>query len=296
MDNDLGYIKIPLNKFRDLYENMDNIELNDNLMKKMDDLCNNYSCFSSNYDAKSLWEKKKIMAQKKYYKHGNNGGRNKPRVILIDFSDEMKCRKEFISYLNKLTDLNKDIIYDKIRCLIRIIDKTIINKLFDVLINFIKNSSNHIYIDVLYLFDEEFINMNVNKYIDNYLLEREWIPNEIKIENKILYNNDNYDKYCQYVKLKKHTLSIIKALIDICKKNKYNDKLKILIDEIINDLKEYINKTEYKHIIELLLDELLIINMNELMREDIIDYLKTIEMDKYEYSTKFKLMKLSNII
>ena len=188
MDNDLGFIKIPLEKFRDLYENMDNIELNDNLMKKMNDLYNNYSCFSSNYDAKSLWEKKKIMAQKKHYKNGNGSGsgiigRNKPRVILIDFSDEMKCKKEFISYLNKLTDLNKEIIYDKIRCLIRIIDKSIINNLFDVLINFIKNSSNHIYIDVLYLFDNDFIEFNINKYFDNFIKTREWIPKEILIEN-----------------------------------------------------------------------------------------------------------------
>jgi hypothetical protein len=293
MENDLGFIKIPIERFRELYDKMDNIELNENLERKMQDLSNNYNCFSSNYDAKSLWEKKKIMAQKKTYKYGNNITRHKPRIILIDFSDEMKCKKEFISYLNKLTDVNKEVIYDKIRNLIKIIDKSIINNLFDVLINFIKNSSNHIYIDVLYLFDNDFIKNNINKYLHNYFILREWIPKEIIIENKILYHNDNYDKYCQYVKLKKHSISILKALIFICKKNGDIQILNTLFQEIINDLREYADKTEYKHIIELLLDELLIfIEIYNISNESLNEYIKSIDLHKYDYSTKFKFMKL----
>ncbi len=299
MDNELGFIKISIDKFRELYDNIDNIELNENLMKKMRDLSNNYNCFSSNYDAKSLWEKKKIMAQKKNHKYGggvNNVVRNKPRVILIDFSDDMKCKKEFISYLNKLTDVNKDVIYEKIRCLIRIIDKSIINNLFDVLINFIKNSSNHIYLDVLYLFDNDFIQFNVNKYFDNYINTRQWLPAELVVENKVLYHNENYDKYCQYVKIKKHTLSIIKAFIFICKKNGDLDKINRLLNEIINDLKIYIDKIEYKHIIELIMDELLIfVEIYDIWNEEILTYLNTIDLNKYEYSTKFKFIKLQQL-
>lgn len=294
MENELGFIKISIDRFRELYEKMDNIELNENLVKKMRDLSNNYNCFSCNYDAKSLWEKKKIMAQKKNHnKYGNNVVRNKPRIILIDFSDDMKCKKEFISYLNKLTDVNKEVIYEKIRNLIRIIDKSIINNLFDVLINFIKNSSNHIYIDVLYLFDNDFIEFNINKYFDNFIKTREWIPKEILIENKVLYHNDNYDKYCQYVKIKKHTLSLIKAFIFICKKNNDLEKINKLLEEIINDLKEYVDKIEYKHVIELIMDELSIfIEIYDIWNEEIIEYLKSIDLNKYEYSTKFKFIKL----
>lgn len=304
-DNELGFIKIPSNKFRQLYDNLDETSINENMLKKMNELYSNYTCFSSNYDAKSLWEKKKIIAQKKHHKHGTavHQVRNKPRVILIDVSDDMKCKKEFISYLNKLTDLNKDIIYEKIRCLIRIIDKAIINSLFDVLINFIKNSSNLIYIDVLYLFDNEFIDTNINNYINTFILMREWIPTDIIIENKILYSNDNYDKYCQYVKLKKQTLSLLKALIIICKRNNDMQQINKILIEIMKDMRTYIDKLDYKHIIELLLDDIIIITElydqwksdNIYMYEEYINYLKLVDLNKYEYSTKFKLARILNI-
>ncbi len=66
MDNnfDLGIIKIPLSVFKEVYENHKDFN-NEGLVKKARDLINNYNCFVSNYDAKSLWEKKKIMAAQK---------------------------------------------------------------------------------------------------------------------------------------------------------------------------------------------------------------------------------------
>mgnify|MGYP003349875988 CR=1 FL=1 len=47
------------------YDNK-NIDINnENLQKKANDLINNFNCFISNYDAKSLWEKKKVIAAQK---------------------------------------------------------------------------------------------------------------------------------------------------------------------------------------------------------------------------------------
>ncbi len=290
-NNDLGFIKFDLKTFKEIYEKNE-LDVNENLIKKANELISNYNCFISNYDAKSLWEKKKMMAQKK----NKPNIRNKPRVILIDFSDEMKCKKEFTSYLNKLTDVNKETIYNKIYNFIRELNDDVNNSLFDVLINFIKISSNIIYIDVLYLFEEKFIKENIMKYLKNFKEKREWIPEEIIIENKILYDNNNYDKYCLYVKLKKNSLSILKALLIILNRMENIIEIEELSNEIFNDIHKYLqtDMNIYKHIIELLLDELiLILDYNKNL--NVIEKLKGINLNNYEYSTKFKIMKILDL-
>jgi len=288
-NNDLGLIKHKLSIFKELYNK--DLELNDILLKKANELMTNYNCFISNYDAKSLWEKKKMIAMRKT-KIAYNTNRTKPRVILIDFSDDMKCKKEFTSFLNKLTDVNKDIIYSKIKLFIGDInDMKIKNMLFDVLINFIKASSNNIYIDVLFLFDNEYIEDNIKKYLEKFINKKEWIAEEIKIENKILYDNENYDKYCIYVKLKKNSLSILKALLIILNRLKKKEIIKTISKEIIIDLNEYLKTKNYKHIIELLLDELILI-FDFYKDNEIIDNLKKLDLNNYEYSTKFKIIKI----
>jgi len=288
-NNDLGLIKYHLSIFKEFYEK--DLELNENLVRKATELLTNYNCFVSNYDAKSLWEKKKIMAMKKT-KTPVNPNRTKPRVILIDFSDDMKCKKEFTSYLNKLTDVNKEIIYSKISLFIKDIGDMKIKKLlFEVLINFIKASSNNIYIDVLFLFDNEFIKDNIEIYTNNFIENKEWIAEDIKIENKVLYDNENYDKYCLYVKLKKNSLSILKALLIILNRLKNQEIIKQISNEISRDLNEYLKTNIYKHIIELLLDELMLI-FDYYKDDEIIKNLKKLDLNSFEYSTKFKIMKI----
>lgn len=288
-NNDLGLIKFNFSIFKEIYDK--DLELNDILLRKANELMTNYNCFMSNYDAKSLWEKKKLIAMRKT-KITHNTNRTKPRVILIDFSDDMKCKKEFTSYLNKLTDVNKDIIYSKISSFIGDInDIKIKNMLFDVLINFIKASSNNIYIDVLFLFDNEFIQENIRKYLEKFINNKEWIAEEIKIENKVLYDNENYDKYCLYVKLKKNSLSILKALLIILNRLNNEKMIKTISNNIIIDLNEYLKTKNYKHIIELLLDELILV-FDFYKNNEIIDNLKKLDLNIFEYSTKFKIIKI----
>jgi hypothetical protein len=297
-NNDLGFIKISLYKFQEIYMNEEKKEsLNENLEKKANELINNYNCFVSNYDAKSLWEKKKLIAQKKNIRPYNNNSRQRPRVILIDFNDESKCKKEFTSYLNKLTDVNKEVIYVKIKKFILELEEPVLNSLFDVIINFIKMSSNNIYIDVLYLFNDNFIKVNISNYCKSFINNKEWLSEELKIENKILFHNSNYDKYCNYIKIKKNSISIIKALVIILNKddNKDNDFIIVLLDNIYKDIQFYLQEEQlnnYKHILELLLDELLLL-IEYLPDMSIINNLKIgIENNNLDYSTKFKIIKI----
>ena len=285
---DIGLVKINYNIFKTCLSNFNvsNTIISDNIVNKANELVNNYNCFVSNYDARSLWEKKKIIASNK-----NKAPKARPHIIYIDFSDDAKCKKEFISYLNKLTDVNKDIIYNKISSFINQVNNDILNSLFDVLINFIKSSNNNIYIDVLYLFEKDYIETNITNYYNNYLKENEWLPKLIKNNYKSIFDDENYDVYCEYVKLKKSTISMIKALCIILKKiNKIN-----IIEDIINnifiDLNKYILTSDYKHVNELLLDELAII-IDFLPKKKYINQITSIDITNLDISTKFKITNI----
>ena len=287
-NEEIGLVKIDYDVFKKCLNdfNSTNVIISDNIVNKANELINNYNCFISTYDARSLWEKKKIIASNKKIV------KSRPHIIYIDFSDDAKCKKEFISYLNKLTDVNKETIYNKISIFISQVNKDIFNSLFDVLINFIKSSNNNIYIDVLYLFEESYINENITNFYINYIDKKEWLPKEILIEYKLIFDEDKYDTYCEYVKIKKITLSMIKALCIILKKLSKIDIIDTIINNIFTELNIYLHQPIYKHIIELLLDELAII-IDFIPKQLYINNISAIICDKLDNSTKFKI---SNII
>ena len=168
LNNELDTIKINIQVFISLLNQIENDVDNipHELIKKSSDLQKTYNCFASNYDARSLWEKKKFIASKIRNKEVKP---SKPKLHIIssDFSDETRCKKEFTGYLNKLTDVNKTTIYSKIKIFISNLDKSFYIYLSDIIWNFIKISSNNIYIDVLYLFDTSYVNENI-LYILNF--------------------------------------------------------------------------------------------------------------------------------
>ena len=283
---DIGLVKINYTTFKNCLNNFNNTIISDNIVTKANELVNNYNCFVSNYDARSLWEKKKIMASNK-----NKAPKARPHIIYIDFSDDAKCKKEFISYLNKLTDVNKDTIYNKISSFINQVNNDILNSLFDVLINFIKSSNNNIYIEVLYLFEKDYIETNITNYYNNYLKEKEWLPSLISSNYKSIFDDENYDVYCEYVKLKKSTISMIKALCIILKKINKINIIEEIIENIFIDLNKFIITSDYKHVNELLLDELSII-IDFLPKQKYINKINTINISNLDISTKFKITNI----
>jgi hypothetical protein len=285
---DIGLVKINYTVFKKCLANFNssNIIISDNIVTKANELINTYNCFVSTYDARSLWEKKKIIASNKA-----KTPKARPHIIYIDFSDDAKCKKEFISYLNKLTDVNKDTIYSKISTFITQVNPEILTSLFDVLINFIKSSNNSIYIDVLYLFEPNYIETNIEKYYTKYLAENEWLPNIINVEYKSIFSEEYYDIYCEYVKLKKSTISMIKALCIILKKINKMNIIEEIIDNIFIALDKYIITTDYKHINELLLDELTIV-LDFIPKQKYFDKISSINTQNLDTSTKFKIANI----
>jgi hypothetical protein len=282
MNEDFELIKVDLSVFQNSYKNYSNESKPEHLINKLNILLENYSCFSSNYNAKSLWEKKKIIASNKVKT------RNRPHIISFDFTNEAKCKKEFTSYLNKLTDINKQLIYSKIKVFIDSIkDENLINILFDILWNFIKISSNNIYIDVLYLFESKIVIKSINKYWDHF----ELLPPENFMEKNNSFDT-NYDLFCDYVKWKKGNLSISRALCIIFKKENLINNISETIDKIINLINDFITKNDSnKYIIDLLLDELSIFidaTPNNIYIKKITDF----NVEKLVSSSKFKIYNI----
>lgn len=286
-EEDIGLIKIPLETFKKIYElNKDNNDDDNNISKKATELVENYICFSHSYDAKRLWEKKKIIAGIKKQKT-----RQRPHILLSDFTDESKCKKEFTSYLNKLTDINKDNIYLKINNFLLNINKKFINILFEILWNFIKISSNNIYIDVIYIFDKIIINENLNRLWENYINNEEWLPPLDILNNTLLFDDNNYDEYCKYVKWKKNNISLSRAWCNILKKENKLLYIEIIIDKLITKINIYINIKNKKHIIDLILDQLNIyLDICPLINT--INKLKDLNLDLFEKSSKFKIINI----
>jgi hypothetical protein len=132
----------------------------------------------------------------------------------------------------------------------------------------------------------------MTRFYNNYIEKQEWLPQEILIEYKLIFDEDKYDTYCEYVKIKKNTLSILKALCIILKKISKIDIVDNIINHIFHDLNIYLNKPNFKHIIELLLDELAII-IDFIPKVIYINNINNISNTNLDTSTKFKI---SNII
>ena len=60
-NEEIGLVKIDYDIFRKCLNDFTstNVIISDNIVNKANDLINNYNCFISTYDARSLWEKKR---------------------------------------------------------------------------------------------------------------------------------------------------------------------------------------------------------------------------------------------
>lgn len=294
-NDELGTIKINLEIFLIILKKKENDidNIPPSLIKKSNDLQKSYNCFASNYDARSLWEKKKFIASKvrsKDYKI------NKPKLQIVspEVSNDIKCKKEFTSYLNKLTDVNKNIIYNKIKIFIENTDSNLYDILFDIIWNFIKISSNNIYIEILYLFDTKYTKEYIEKYWNLFLDNSEWIPSEYILTTNILSNDESiYNEYCNYVKWKKGSISLLRAWCYILYKDKKENNIEILLKKLLETLQNYILniKTTYKHSIDIILDQ--IKTVLELYNSDMIkNEINKIDTSILDNSSKFKIYNI----
>ena len=205
-------IKINLSVFKNIYNINNAVPIA--IINKADNLKKSCNCFNSLYDPKMIWEKKIFNKKEKntggYESATNVNNKGRVHIIIPDFSDSSNIKRTLIGYLNKLTQKNKDLIYEKIKV---IIDNNNTDEVFLIIWSYIKVSDcdNNMYIKLLEYFGGEFLNNSINKLWDSYLNNDEWKPPKYIYDNNLLLLNNEYELYCDYIKWKKgiHNINII---------------------------------------------------------------------------------------
>tara|TARA_B000000477_G_scaffold124573_1_gene132771 strand:+ start:4538 stop:5434 length:897 start_codon:yes stop_codon:yes gene_type:complete len=291
--NNEDYIKIRIENFKNKLkynERTENI-IPEYINKKYEDLILNYDCFKIKYDAKSIWEKKKTRIRDANI----SSNINKIYVISTNFSEKEESKKKIIGLLNKLTIKNNEQITENIKTLINNLNDDTLNDInYDIVWQYIQNNpekdSNNIlnlYINILYLFD----NKNINITLHNYVINKDWVPNEYYINND-MFKNELYDDYCKYIKWKGCQINKIKAWEIIINKTNDNKEFLLNIKLLIYNIFNNINSNDIrKHILDYYLDLLYILLRIDYDKE-IIDKLKNIINNIKDSSTKFKILNI----
>jgi hypothetical protein len=273
-------VKINIELFKAEYNNI--VDVPNNILEKVTDIKNTYSCFNSYYDPKMIWAKKIFNNKDKYNKPKV---KNRVHIIIPEFTKTSETKRSLIGYLNKLSNKNKEFIYEKLK---DIIDnsKDTLDEIFSIIINYIKTNDDNIYSDILDFFDKDFLTSNINIYWDNYLTNKEWNPPTYIYENNLLLLNDEYDLYCDYIKWKKSIHNMNKVWV------KYKESvLIILLNNICEHINYIINEDVHKYILDILLEQIYKILCIKKYPE-IIDKIKNIDLKKFDNSTKFLIYNI----
>ena len=281
-------IKINLTVFINIYNINNAVPIA--IINKADNLKKSCNCFNSLYDPKMIWEKKIFNKREKntggYDTATNVNNKGRVHIIIPDFSDSSNIKRTLIGYLNKLTQKNKDLIYEKIKV---IIDSNNTDEVFLIIWSYIKVSDcdNNMYIKLLEYFGEEFLNSSINKLWDSYLNNDEWKPPKYIYENNLLLLNNEYELYCDYIKWKKgiHNINIIWI------KYKRDE-----ISQLLNNIHDYMiecisNPKIHKYIIDIFMEQILKI-LNKYNDPKIIDKIKLLDIKNFESSTKFLIYNI----
>jgi hypothetical protein len=268
-------VKINIELFKEKYNNI--VEIPNNILEKVADIKSTYNCFNSYYDPKMIWAKKIFNNKDKYNKPKI---KNRVHIIIPDFTKTSETKRSLIGYLNKLSNKNKDYIYEKLKDIINNSNDSL-DEIFSIIINYIKSNDDNIYSNILDFFDEDFLKSNIDMCWNNYLVNKEWNPPTYIYENNLLLLNDEYDLYCNYIKWKKSIHNMNRVWI------KYkSDDIIILLNNICDHINYIINEDVHKYILDILLEQIYKILCIKKYPE-IINKIKNVDFKKFDNSTKF---------
>ena len=254
---------INLDFFKKIYNNdIDDIEIDEKIVDKIRNI-------------------KDIIDKDVYVKPQNKTFIKHVSAFNCRFREEDTKKKTVISFLNKLTNANIDLIIPKLE---NNICEPYTQDILNV-INFIKCDKKNLknYIKVLKIFpDNEVINNLDNFYNNN---KEYWLTDSFYIENKVYSTACSEEIYSNFLKWKDGQLVFTELLLF------YKDI--DMITNIVNNILNYIenNKSNLKReIIDPLLEHLNI--LNQLVSYEELD--KLLLLDNLSSSTKFKINDIKN--
>jgi len=193
--------------------------------------------------------------------------------------------------MNKLTESNALTILPQIEQ--EISNSTQKDVLYKIIWNFIENSSDKKYIQLLKYYDKEY---NFNHF-KKYISENQWYPSEFILNKNILnLKEDEYDIYCQYVKWKKQQINTLRAWCNFWKKDDVTENFERLIESVFNHLEQVIVNIskERKHILDYYFEFLYII-INRDQHKKYSERIQQLPIANLESSSKFLLKNLLEI-
>jgi acetolactate synthase regulatory subunit len=251
-----------------------------NILEKKKNLIETYNCFNIKYDPRSVWEKKKFKNTNRYYETKN-------KLYTFTTNNDNITKQNLTSLLNKLSDTNKIKIMEKIDTIIESnINK--LDELFNDIFKYIEKLYDIKYIEIIKKFEKYNSNIIIN-YLDDYIINKKWI---IDIKNNIMDDN-NYDEFCNYNKLKNKQINIIKSFCFLHKTeyNKYDKQYNNLCNLIFDEFKTNYENNNFKYIIDYLLELLGILSFNRLST-NITEYFQLFNLKKINNSTKFLILNI----
>jgi len=208
---------------------------NNKYVCKAENLVKEYKCFTEDEKGDKWFSRKPSATYNTIIKNPVVNSRIQKFKIHNDTNEEI--HREFLSFMNKLSDKNKNSTINFIRshCKQAYIDKYI-EIIWDMMLRSPDYQSN--YIEIL----KEISNISNITLISSiklmwilFLTNKKWIPSEE------LLNEDDYDEFCDFLKWKKRSLASIKAYSLFIKEGWIDEDVFItLLQNIITDGKYYI--------------------------------------------------------
>ena len=302
------------------------------IQQKADNLQKTYLCFQENdnrnhnisygssdtYDTRSgKWPRnnnfsKNNITRSEKVKIGANGK---------ELSKEDRMKREFMSFINRLSDNNRKNIntYFQTNLQIDFID-IYIRLVWEAMLR--SENFQHLYIDCFEAIYTQAYNNNSNISIDGQLvintatqsnkpelfkskinlLSKTYFDNEKWIPNKELIEEEDYDDFCDFVKWKKTSITYIYGFSKFVNKDWLNVSLYTdLSTNLIDSLKKYLNEIpEGCKVSDALLDQLMILVEYTKTDQDkfISSYIKTLNDNAQQYrpSTRFKIYDIKEIL
>jgi len=275
-------VKINFLEFQDKYNKISCIP--QDILLKVSQLKEKYTCFSSFYDPKMILAKK-VYTKKE--KDGDNNNKKRFHIIIPNFTNNSIVKRNLIGHLNKLTLKNKDVIYEKIK---NIVIENNNEEFFTLIWGYIKINDDKIYIDILFFFEKDFYTEMIEKLWKDYNDNEHWKPPQYIYDNNLLLLNDEYELYCNYIKWKKCTHNINKAWT-IVKKNEIPELINRIYDYMYIIIKE---GTVHKYIIDIFMEQIYKFLKIEKSIE-IINKIKSLDITNYNTTTKFIIYNILDL-
>jgi hypothetical protein len=199
----------------------------ENIHLKAEFLRKTFHCFIESNESKTIpfynskWtNKNNVHALKQTIAYRDKSKKpDKLRINNRDISKESQTRRDFMAFVNRLSDANLKLIntYFKTKFQFEFLD-VYISILWDMMLR--STEFQHLYVECFVAIHDNIPNENTDLFTtkieelwNNYNDKQIWIPSEE------LINEKDYDDFCDFVKWKKNSISYIHSFAKFVNKN-----------------------------------------------------------------------------